>query len=321
MKINFEKKIFSFNLLSSVRNSRKKINFKKGWIIKLKNKNNIYGYGEVSPLDKNLITLCKMQLNQIPENIYQKELNKLIENFHPCVQSGINSAMAEMNNILQFDRSYDFQDVHQTAILINPNNILKEFRELNKKNKFKNNPITIKWKVGIKDNLYEEKILEEILNEVSENIKIRFDANGSWSRRIAIRWADILRDNNNLDWLEQPLDYDDIEGSIALNEKVPVALDESLIKHPNLINTWNGWQIRRPSQERNPIKLFQELNNKVGYRSISTSFETGIGFRMLYHFSLLQQKGPTPKVPGLALKQIPNNKLFSSNPDLIWEFL
>ncbi len=321
MKINFEKKIFSFDLLSSVKNSRRQINFKKGWIIKLKNENNIYGYGEVTPLDQNVIKLCKMQLNQIPEYIYEQELNKLIENFHPCVQSGINSAMAEMNNVLKFERSYDFQDIHQTAILINPNNILKEFKELNKKSKFKNNTITIKWKVGINDNLYEEKILEEILNEVSEKIKIRFDANGSWSRKIAIRWADILRDNKNLDWLEQPLDYDDIEGSIALNEKVPVALDESLIKYPNLVNTWNGWQIRRPSQERNPIKLFEELNNKVAYRSISTSFETGIGFRMLYHFSLLQQKGPTPKVPGLALNQISNNSLFSSNPDLIWEFL
>ena len=116
----------------------------------------------------------------------------------------------------------------------------------------------------------------------------------------ANRWADILKDNKNIDWLEQPLCVDDIEGMKELNKKIPIALDESLLKFPTLIDEWKGWQIRRPSQENNPIKLLRELENKKALISISSSFETGIGKRWLYHLSSLQLQGPTPKVPGLA---------------------
>jgi len=42
-------------------------------------------------------------------------------------------------------------------------------------------------------------------------------------RKIANRWADILKDNKNIDWLEQPLCVEDIEGMRELNKKIPVA--------------------------------------------------------------------------------------------------
>tara|TARA_Y100000589_G_C27197193_1_gene647401 strand:+ start:5014 stop:6054 length:1041 start_codon:yes stop_codon:yes gene_type:complete len=318
MKINIEKKYFSFFLKSSVQNSREKIFSKKGWIIKLTVSDGKDGYGEISPLNIKDLSICRKQIKEIPNKVEEQQLKDLIKNFHPCLQSGINIALAEINGIIKYQNSYDFRKISQTAILLNPAEILEEFRKINK---FKKIQLTIKWKVGINPNLHEEKILEKILSEINNNIRFRIDANGSWNRTIGNRWAEILKGNKNLDWIEQPIDCDDIEGLKILNKKVPVALDESLIKNPQLINNWKGWQIRRPSQESDPIKLFYELNNKLGYRSISTSFETGIGSRMLYHFSLLQQKGLTPKVPGLALQKIPNNFLFSNNPELIWQHL
>ena len=84
---------------------------------------------------------------------------------------------------------------------------------------------------------------------------------------------------------------------------------------------WQGWQIRRPSQEINPLILLKELEAKQGLRIISSSLETGIGMRVLNHFSSIQLTGPTPKVPGLALKNFPKTVLFSNNPNNIWEFL
>ena len=62
------------------------------------------------------------------------------------------------------------------------------------------------------DNFSEEKTLIEILNHLKSNIKLRIDANGSWKRETAKRWVDILKDIKNIDWLEQPLSKDDIEG-------------------------------------------------------------------------------------------------------------
>ena len=104
---------------------------------------------------------------------------------------------------------------------------------------FNEKSLTIKWKVAIQNNASEEKTLEEILKHLRSNIKLRIDANGSWERKIANRWVDILKDVENIDWLEQPLPTDDIEGLRELNQRIPVALDESLLKYPYLINEWD----------------------------------------------------------------------------------
>ena len=88
-----------------------------------------------------------------------------------------------------------------------------------------------------------------------------------------------------------------------------------------MIDEWKGWQIRRPSQEKNPVLLLKELENKKGLISISTSFETGIGKRWLYHLSSLQLQGPTPKVPGLAMNNFPNSFLFLNEAKNIWDLL
>jgi len=322
MNIKFKKKFFSFKFPKTILNSKRKFYLKKGWIIKL-NSNNINsdGFGEIVPLFDEHISLCEKQLNMIPENINKYKLIKKIYNFHPCIQYGINSALGEMEGIIKYKKKYEFNEIHQSAILVDSYSVLEKLKELKIQFKSKPKVFTIKWKVATKENKIEEEILEEILNQYENNIKLRIDANGAWSRQCANRWAEILSNNKNLDWIEQPLGIDDIEGSHELNKKIPVALDESLLKYPQLINTWEGWQIRRPSQEKNPLKLLEEFHNKNSLKSLSSSFETGVGKRFLLHLSYLQLLGSTPKVPGLALKQMPNTFLFKNDPKIIWNNL
>ncbi len=321
MRINIEKKFYSFNLASTVINSKYKTYSKSGWIIKLKNQNNAVGYGEISPLLSSDIKVCEKEINQIPKVNEELKVLENIKKLHPCIQSGFNSAIAEMNGEIDFKKCYPFYQIDQTAILLQTNQELNELKLLKNNLKYKNKNLTIKWKVGIKPIDKEEKILEKILNEIPINFKLRIDANCAWCREIANKWAEILNHNKNLDWLEQPLAAEDIEGLRKLNTKIPIALDESLIRFPTLIDTWEGWQIRRPSQECNPLKLMKELVEMKRLRSISSSFEIGIGRRLLFHFSLLQQRGPNPVAPGLALRQTPKSFLFSDNPHFIWEQL
>ena len=94
--MNFEKKFFSFNLSSVVINSKFITSSKSGWIIKLQNKDNHVGFGEISPIFKNDLKICNRQINQIPK--LNKEINIIekISKFHPSIQSGINSAIAEI---------------------------------------------------------------------------------------------------------------------------------------------------------------------------------------------------------------------------------
>ncbi len=321
MKLTFKKKSFSFKLSSRVDNSRRTYKYKSGWIIKLENIEKEVGFGEVNPLRKKDLDKCQIQLNQIPKYINSKNISDLIKSFHPCIQSAINSALAEIERKIVFKENYYFNEIDQTAILLNPYSALQELKLLLNNKLLNGKLITIKWKVAIQDNTSEEKILIEILNHLTSNIKLRIDANGSWKREIANRWVDILKDIENIDWLEQPLSTDDIEGLRELNKSIPIALDESLLKYPYLINEWDGWQIRRPSQEKNPMHLLKELKDKKGFRSLSTSFETGIGRRWLFHLSSLQLLGPTPKVPGLALKKNPDSFLFLNEAQDIWNQL
>ena len=321
MNLIFQKKSYSFKLSDKVENSKTTYHTKSGWIIKLTSNDKKIGFGEVSPLHKEDLKKCATQLDMIPSYIEVLNLSEQINIFHPCIQSAINSALAEINGKIIFKENSYFDEIDKTAILLNHENVVSDLNKIKKRQSDIGKSLTIKWKVALKNNHEEEASLEEILSQIGDNIKLRIDANGSWGREIANRWADILKDNKSVDWLEQPLCVDDIDGLTELNKKIPIALDESLLKFPNLIDEWKGWQIRRPSQENNPVKLLRELENKKALISISTSFETGIGKRWLYHLSSLQLQGPTPKVPGLAMNKFPNSFLFLNEAKKIWDQL
>ncbi len=321
MNLIFQKKSYSFKLSAKVKNSKANYHTKSGWIIKLISNDKKIGFGEVSPLFEEDLKKVAKQLNMIPEFLEVFNLSDQINTLHPCIQSAINSALAEINGEIIFKDKYFFDEIEKTAILLNPENVISDLNKIKKKQSNVGKSLTIKWKVGLKKNYEEEAILEEILSQIDNKIKLRIDANGSWGRKIANRWADILKDNKNIDWLEQPLDVDDLDGLKYLNKKIPIALDESLLKFPTLTDEWKGWQIRRPSQEINPVKLLRELENKKAFISISTSFETGIGRRWLYHLSSLQLQGPTPKVSGLAMNKFPNSFLFLNEAKKIWDQL
>tara|TARA_B100000073_G_C23703557_1_gene561340 strand:- start:152 stop:1114 length:963 start_codon:yes stop_codon:yes gene_type:complete len=318
MNIYFEKKFFSFNLVSVIQTSKSDWLVKKGWIIKLDNFNKS-GFGEIAPLNAKDLAICHKQIAQIPNFINSNRIFKQITNFHPCIQSGFYSAFAEMEGKFTFKEINNFKEINQTVILVNSKTILEELKLLKKNKSLKNKEFTIKWKVAVQNNIIEEKLLENILNILSERIKIRIDANGAWQRETANRWAEILKDNKNLEWLEQPLSAEDIDGARELNQKIPIALDETLLKYPEVINKWEGWQIRRPSQEKNPLLLLESLEKKKNYLSISSSFETGIGRRLLLHFANIQMLSNTPTLPGLALSKMPKTLLFAEDPNTIWE--
>ena len=99
---------------------------------------------------------------------------------------------------------------------------------------------------------------------------------------------------------------------------VPVALDESLRRRPELRRLWPGWQARRPSQEGDPRPLLRELEEGRPRVMVSTSFETGIGQRWLAHLAALQAEGPTPTAPGLAPGWRAPGALASDCPETVW---
>ena len=112
MKLIFKKKSYSFKLSTKVENSKTTYLTKLGWIIKLTSNDKKIGFGEVSPLLKEDLNKCAKQLNMIPEHVEVFNLSEQINNFHPCIQSAINSALAEINGKIIFKENYYLSLIH-----------------------------------------------------------------------------------------------------------------------------------------------------------------------------------------------------------------
>jgi len=181
--------------------------------------------------------------------------------------------------------------------------------------------LTVKWKVAAADDALERQLLEQLLERLPVAVRLRLDANGGWDRATADAWADRLRAEPRLEWLEQPLSPQDQAGLERLAARLPVALDESLRRRPELMaaGAWRGWQVRRPLVEADPRPLLAALRAGMPQLMLSTALETGIGRRFLQHLAALQAEGPTPAAPGLAPGWRPEGALFSADPSQVWD--
>ena len=173
MNLTFQKKSYSFKLSDKVENSKTTYQTKSGWIIKLTSNNKKFGFGEVSPLYKEDLKKCAKQLDMIPSYVEVFNLSEQINIFHPCIQSAINSALAEINGKIFFKENYYFDEIDKTAILLNNENVVSDLNEIKKRQSDIGKSLTIKWKVALKNNHEEEASLEEILSQIGNNIKLR----------------------------------------------------------------------------------------------------------------------------------------------------
>jgi o-succinylbenzoate synthase len=194
-------------------------------------------------------------------------------------------------------------------------------------------PFTVKWKVAAADDHRERQLLEWLLDHLPAAARLRLDANGGWDRATAFAWAGRLAAEPRLEWLEQPLAAADGEGLLALAQRLPVALDESLRlatgqrpdnaattgNGPLELDAWPGWQVRRPALEGDPRPLLAQLQAGRPRLMLSTALETGIGMRLLAHLAALQLRGPTPTAAGLAPGWRPPGGLFAAEPSEVWQ--
>jgi o-succinylbenzoate synthase len=87
---------------------------------------------------------------------------------------------------------------------------------------------TLKLKVGARETTVDAGRVEAIRSEVSEDLSLRVDANGAWSRSEARLAVDAIPD---LEYVEQPLAPEDLAGHADLRSRATIALDETLVDH------------------------------------------------------------------------------------------
>ena len=275
------------------------------------------GWGEVAPLQPQERRACERALadwQQTAEvEVHRDQLEVVLPQLPPAVAFAVGAALAE----LEVDLG-PWHPIPPAAHLLSAGpEMLPELERL-LASPVAAPGITVIWKGAAADPELEWSLLRQLLERLPAMARLRLDANAGWDRAEADRWMEVLADDPRLEWLEQPLAVDDLDGLNRLAERLPVALDESLQAHPAWREQWQGWQVRRPLLEGDPRPLLRQLQRGRPRLMLSTAFETGIGFRWLAFMSRLQWQGPTPAAPGLAPGWCPQGPLFSAEPDQVW---
>jgi O-succinylbenzoate synthase len=328
---------FAFPLPQPLGTARGLVHEKRGWLLRLEDRQGRCGWGEAAALELeprpaepwNSQDTTTSQTTAIATAIaalgHQQErtnLEALIPRLPPPLGFALGAALAELEGLVGQGKGW--RSAPASAWLLPAGaGALEALEQALARGACSPSspplPFTVKWKVAALPDPEERQLLEELLRRLPAGARLRLDANGGWSRPLAWAWTERLAEEPRLQWLEQPLPAEDLEGLEQLAGRLPVALDESLAAAPALRQQWSGWQVRRPALEGDPRPLLRLLEQgQQGQRMVSTAFETGIGRRWLEHLAALQVLGPTPVAPGLAPGWCPNGSLWARDPEQVW---
>ena len=311
---------FAFPLLRPLRTARAELRHRRGWLLRLEAEDGRCGWGEAAPLVGEPERLAALLAALGPQPC-REQLERVLPSLPPCLAFGLAAALAEIDGLVG-QGAAGWRPAPAAAALLPAGAAAVEALEALVEHRAAAGPaapLSLKWKVATVADGLERKLLERLLAALPGDGRLRLDANGGWDRPTAWAWADRLAAEPRLEWLEQPLPPEDLEGLEALARRLPVALDESLALYPALRRSWPGWQVRRPSQEGDPRPLLAALQRGRPQLVLSTAFETGIGRRWLDHLAALQQCGPTPAAPGLAPGWCGEGDLHGRDPQRVWE--
>ena len=308
---------FSFQLRQPLQTATGVLHARRGWLLRLEDENGRLGWGEVAPLAADQLDLCRTGLERLSQDPSRQQLETALTSSPAPLAFGLGAALAELDGLVG-SPDEPWRPAPSSAWLLPAGERMLEVLTSVLAQHGPQPALTFKWKVAAAGDAAERRLLEELLEHLPATGRLRLDANGGWDRATAQRWMTVLAPDPRFAWLEQPLPVADQQGLNALARLGPVALDESLDHDPTLRQSWQGWQVRRPSQEGDPRTLLRALQAGVPRRMLSTAFETGIGRRWLEHLAALQGQGPTPAAPGLAPGWCPDGALFSADPAEVW---
>lgn len=324
---------FAFRLPATLQTAAGSLALRRGWLLRLETADGAVGWGEATPLlladaEDAALEGCGAALEVWHGPRPRGELEACLTHLPPPLAFAVGAALAEADGLVGPIASGGWRPAPPSAWLLPAGaealtvarSLLaaRSAPPLSPECPSAPWPLTLKWKVGVHKEEEERAWHQELMALLPADARLRLDANGGFDRATAQRWADHLRGDGRLEWLEQPLDPADLPGLEALAGRLPVALDESLLRHPALRDRWPGWQVRRPSQEGDPRPLLRALEAGQPRWMVSTSFETGIGQRWLAHLAALQAAGPTPVAPGLAPGWRAPGALGSEDPEAVW---
>ncbi len=307
-----ELKYFHFNLsfITPFKNSKDTIKSRDGFIIAIRNEKNLVGFGECSPLpglSYESIYECEEQLQKlsvffknfkVEDDIASIEtlINK--KNLFPSVKFGIEQCLLNLlilggNNFSKklFANTKREIEVNSVVAIGNKLDIISEI-ERNIGQGYK----TFKLKIGSDfDNDF--KLIEGIRKYFGENLILRLDVNGAWTKQESIERIKYLSPFN-IQYIEEPCGHLDSLIEISKKSPIPIAVDESMNTPPDVLNIIKSTNIEfivlKPmivSGMFSTLKLIEEAAKKKKKFIISSSFESAVGKSALVFLAALTNHG------------------------------
>lgn len=232
---------YQLELKSSFETAHGKIDFRKGFIISIRNSNGVEGIGDTAPFPdigsesleeaeqalKSMKLDFKIELKSIHESF--KELLNDYDSL-PTLRHGIEQALLNLickeknvtiDKLLKLDLKRVINVNASIGFLPEDETILKA-KKLIKKG-FK----TLKIKAG-RDNFEDDyNCIKALRDEFGNKVKLRIDANGKWELDEAVKYLSKLEDLN-LEYAEQPVNKLDNFIKLKSNVSLQLAADESI---------------------------------------------------------------------------------------------
>ncbi len=142
---------------------------------------------------------------------------------------------------------------------------------------------TFKWKIGVFPIEEELKILHQLVGAFPESVKLRLDANGGLNWQQANAWLAECDRVGQIEFLEQPLPYHQLNGMVNLSNpySTAIALDESVATLNQMDSCyrlgWRGIYVIKPAIAGYPSHLRQFCQKYNIDAVFSSVFETAIG--------------------------------------------
>jgi len=228
-------KAYSIPFSRPFKTSNETFTYRKGYFISI-DAEGFTGYGESAPLpyySMDSLEICNRALYEFkyglphkPKDLELTDIIRLINDstfLSPAARFGLETAIYDLESqiadqsLAVFLNPEALKKIRINGFITDIHNIPKNFSVLKLK---------INGRLPLSDLLKE---LEYISKKTGVNTKLRLDANGSFDSQTAVSFGRAI-EQFNIDYLEQPLPVDDLEGMAVLRKEIsiPVAIDESL---------------------------------------------------------------------------------------------
>ncbi len=237
------------------------------------------GWGEIAPLTdfgseslSEAVAFCQ----QLPKTITAETIFAIPHRLPAC-QFGLESAMEDIGELPPLP------SLQYSWLLPTGEAALSAWRS-----PYEKGYRTFKWKIGVTHFNTEQKIWQQLLQELPTDCQLRLDANGGLDVDTTKAWlanCDRMRKNHQppIEFLEQPLPPHFFNTMQDLNQQytTPIALDESVATLPQLQDCyqrqWRGIFIIKPCIAGSPSRLRKFCQTHEIDVVFSSALETEVG--------------------------------------------